>query len=184
MKKTLSILIALVMIVACVALLSSCGGKATLEGKWTADIDLAAAMGEDLSEAGIDGMVVPMNLEFDDGKVAVSFDADEMRDIMEDVFVSMLGGEDEFEALLEMSGMSKEDALDEMMSEFNSDEMSMKGVYELDGDKLYLGDEEIDKDEYAVIDLSAKKLVIKEIVGVDDSELGSFAEMLPLTFKK
>ena len=189
------------MIVSCVALLSSCGKddddkkadkndkieeeeeEVSIEGKWTAEIDLKEFMGEDLGEIDIDELPVELILEFgDDGNFDMTMSADKAIDVLYDVLVEMLGGEDAMEAFLEESGTTKEDFVGEMIGEIESE--SMKGVYELDGDKLYLGEDKIEKGNYAVIELSAKKLVLKEVVGAEDEDLGGFAEMLPLTFKK
>ena len=193
MKKIFAIVIALVMIVSCASVLSGCGRKASIVGKWTAEVDLAEIMGSAMEGTDFDETPVTLTMEFDDdGSVEVSFDEDEVIEgIIKEVksrikdqygmdfdeFISAAGFEDE------------EEALDSILGELDTSQLSHKGIYKLDGDKLDLADNEEDfGNNILTIKLTEKELVLKDVDSAesDDEEGGfnKFNEMLPITFKR
>jgi hypothetical protein len=106
---------------------------------------------------------------------------------------SIMGkSEEEFEAALTAQGMTMEDftkAVAEQIDPetmFDTSEMNLQGTYRLDGDKLYITkDGEKEKtDAYWVVEVTANSMIVKEIIGEDNTAPEGAEKLLPWTFNK
>ena len=194
MKKTLSALLAAVLLIGAVFALASCGSKGEgIVGKWKATISFdkaIAAAGEEAAQAmsalgaDLSGYSVDLNVEFkDNGKYVATVDEDQVKSVMKE----MMGGL--IENLVSSMGMSMDDYLQQAgyssiddavdaaleQSEESGIGGTKEGEYKLEGDKLTLGENVIK------VELSGDKLSFVEIESGEDNELIAKA-MLPLDF--
>ena len=174
MKKALSVLIA-VSILVCIALsLSSCG-KDGLIGKWVASADLAE-LAESATEGGIldkidfgflSGNTIDLVIEFrEDGTFVESFDLDEAKETVKSALelflpsiVTKLGGS--LDLVLKALGKgSVDEIIDDLLLKFSG----KTGTYSFDQGKLRL------KETIVKARLYGDELIFDEIVSFDEEE--------------
>lgn len=98
-----------------------------------------------------------------------------------------------FEAALQAKGMTMADFQASMRQQFESANLAgslegstAKGIYELEGDRIYVGKEgkAIDKTSYMVYELKDGALILKELVGDAGSGINGMQVLLPWTFTR
>ena len=196
MKKTLSTLIAVLIVVCTVLALASCGSGGSIVGKWAAKLDFEkalAASGEEAAQAisalgaDLSGYSVDLNVEFkEDGKYTASVDKDQLKEVMRemmngllDTLVSQMGIS--IDDYLQMAGYSSVDeALDAMMEQSGDslNGMSAEGDYTYENGTLKLGNSEIKAE------VAGNKLTFTEIVKEGDSAQMFPKALLPLVFDR
>ena len=200
MKKTVSMLIAAVIILASALSFASCGGGEGIVGKWVSPIDFSKAMEAASESSGglldglfdtssIAGETVDMIVEFEsDGTYNATMDMDQLKGIMKSVF------EDMFSSIAEASGMSLDDMLkaqgydsldaliDKQMEESGEDQYKSSGKYTFENGELDINGTVVKAE------LAGDTLTFTEVVSAanEDSESFSFLqnELLPLVFKR
>ena len=187
------------MLLACIMLLSlvGCGksdtGKA-LYGTWSMEVDLSEELNKQMGDdfAGFDGKLV-IKLKFDfneDGSFKMYADGEALKESFEtwlDSFATF--SLDVMYAQFEQMGLSKEDADELVQSQYNctmeeyirdtmassvnvdamAAEMTMKGIWEAKGDKLYMSeDDEIDVNRFDIFSVSGDTLTLNLPEGAED----------------
>ena len=194
MKKSI-VAIAMCLVLALGMMVTGCGGRDSLPGKWVTEIDLGKTFQESLGEMGIEKELGTYNVKFfatfTDSTIKFEIDKESFRAVAEDFikdvkpvvkellesFMSLADvtdvdayarqeGYDNFDALYD--DMMKVEDLEESMGDAGFEES-----YTLDGDKIVMGD------EYIVYSLEGGKLIFKESSETDDSILA----LLPITFE-
>lgn len=185
--------------------------KTTIVGKWESEWDLSKAMEQMLAdeemEMKLENLKLTVFIEFKDDKTyEMTVDEDSAEDMMK-AFLDQykvvvkkvmedsakeynmtlndmlaLTGYNSFDAYWDAikKDMDMDDLVDEMAVE-------AKGQYKYEDGKLYMSDDEddeIDKDEYTVVELEGKTMKWTKVVGADEEEESMVKELLPLTFKK
>ena len=98
-----------------------------------------------------------------------------------------------FEAALQAKGMTMADFQASMRQQFESANLAgslegstAKGIYALEGDRIYVGKEgkAIDKTSYMVYELKDGALILKELVGDAGSGINEMQVLLPWTFTR
>ncbi len=177
--------------------------EVTIEGKWEAELDLADFINEMMEdEMGVEldkkfkNLNVTVVMEFDKDEVELSMEATgiekaikkQMPDVLTAVLETMLEEQDldmTLDELLESQGTSIDELVEESLEDMDFDDLEGSldefetSSYELDGDKLYLFDDEKDEDDYVEIKLTSKKLVFESFSADDIPEF-----MEGLEFKK
>ena len=200
MKKTLSIvalLLAVVMIALCCA---ACGddkksdsgsSDASIVGSWKTEIDFDKYMNAAMGSAGegmaqmmegikdsLSGLKMKMFITFnEDGTCVVSADEADVEAASSKILNAMT-------AMLQGMGLSEEQ-IAAAASSFDLSALT-KGQnrkYELDGNKVYMFDDEDPKNEneYVEVEISSSELKVVKAVGEDTSIP---AELLPIVFTK
>ena len=208
MKKTLALLMALVMLT---GLLAGCGGDDALLGTWEASIELPDLdeLNQELASAGLgeyiklDSFAVVVRFTFNkDGTYSRAVDVDALTASVEDLKTKMKDGLTAFAedaiAAQGLEGVTVDDifaalgtSLDEMMEEMSmedeikqmEEEMAAEGNYKTKDGKLYLSDglDHIPDDEvYQTYTIEGDTLTILDSAGGDGSDAG----MYPLDLKK
>lgn len=179
MKKTLSVvalLLAVVMIAMCCV---ACGDDkdAAVVGKWTTEIefdkymDSMPGMGEEAGEMGdvlketLSGVTVKLYVTLnEDGTALISADKDSAEAASDKIKNALTSA-------LAAMGMPQE-MIDSTASMFDISSMvdGQKGKYEVDGNKLYVYEEDGQKDDsrYLEFEVSSSELKITKVVGVDE----------------
>ena len=177
--------------------------EVSIIGKWEAELDMADLINEMMEdEMGVEldkkfkNLDVTIVMEFDKKEVELSMEATglekaikkQMPDVLTAVLETMLEEQDldmTLDELLESQNTTLDDLVNETLEDMNFDELEGSlndfetSKYELDGDKLYTFDDEIDEDEYVEIKLTSKKLVFESFSTDDMPEF-----MEGLEFKK
>ena len=187
MKKTLSFILAAVVVLSALVVLASCGGSGTIDGEWKAEIELGKFMGGGEDDLGVDlsgkSIDVLLNLKAD-GTFTVGIDEEKYKSVMKDVYKAS------FEAVAEAYGFSVDDYiamigasnLDEavemmLTDDEDADVEGSEGNYKYENDVLDLGETAFK------VELSGSKLIFKELVsGEESGVIGS--SLLPLTFTR
>ncbi len=213
MKKRLSILLVIVMVFAMMATVVGCGsdkdgdsGKNTtvnptptpdveptpedeevgIVGKWEAKVDFAKAMQSEEEFAGVDfgDSIISMYAEFDeDGNMQLSFDEDEMVDMMTGMLESMLESfavemEMSVDELLAEEGYdSMDEAIEDMIGD-TSENLVTAGQYVLEDDKITMTLED-DYEEVWTIEFDGNSEFT--VVESDDEETEA---LIPIEFKR
>ena len=148
----------------------------------------------------------PFNLLLDinEETFSLSVDEDGLKQTLGDAFLANLPSmlpllmemtDEELDAQLASSGMTREQLANIIAGQLNVDELldgafgdfdTFSGVYRLDGDKLYVGEYIVAQDGYLVVEADSAKLIIKEVVGLEDEdeEYQKLKALLPWTFTK
>lgn len=186
--------------------------EASVVGKWAYSIDAArmmeiAGQQEDADEDQIEmvgqllgdtELVVTLELNEDNTfRLAIDPDSiqamvDNMIENLPQLIAEMYGmTPEELESMLAEQNMTMDDFAAMMREQINPEDLvsdieEVNGYYQVDGDKIYLGNslEEIDQDKYVVFTLTDSKLTITEVVGAEDDDLGNFEQMLPVEFTR
>lgn len=210
--KKLSKVVALLLVLAMAFSLCACGNSAKkLYGTWSTDIDLTEALAEEMGDDFADfdaefGITLYMDFN-EDGTVKAYIDEDEFAADM-DVWmqelvafaVEMMYAEFEnqgvdresADALLEEQfGMPLDQYMLEMMQdsmdiESMASEMESNGVFEAKGNKLYIAEDEIDKNTYDIFTVEGDTLTIDMAEGAETSDMFDDLEGIdyPFTFTK
>lgn len=194
MKKSI-VAIAMCLVLALGMMVTGCGGRDSLPGKWVTEIDLGKTFQESLGEMGIEKELGTYNVKFfatfTDSTIKFEIDKESFRAVAEDFikdvkpvvkeliesFMSLADVTD-VDAYAQQEGYDNFDALyDDMMKvedlEESMGDAGFEESYTLDGDKIVMGD------EYIVYSLEDGKLIFKESSETDDS----FLALLPMTFE-
>lgn len=190
MKKTLSLILAAVVVLSALVVLASCGAKGEgIVGTWKANISFDKMMAEEEGAAeqyealGIDlkGKSVDLKLEIrEDGTYTRSIDPEQMKSVMTDLFKAMIPAMAEMmgssvDDYLSMMGVSSiEEAAEKMLEEEGTDDTTVNGKYTYEEGKLTL-DETV-----ATVELKGDDLTVKEC---DNDEIFP-AAALPLAFER
>ena len=169
MKKILSLLVAAVIVLSALVALASCGGSASIVGEWKADIDFVKMLGDEAGEAmsflgenvldAFKGKTVGITMNFkEDGKVTAEINTEDYVALMKDI----------------VGGWVSEEELRASMEEQNGAESEYK----------YENGELTIEDNVYKVEVTASKLIIKEVVtsGEEAGALSSAA--LPLEFTR
>ena len=179
----------------------------TLAGEWEAEVDMTDYINEMLgAELGVDDVVDEFTMKIvlelnEDGTCEMVIDQDHMEDMVEafadsiwDIMVEMVAEEAditaaEAEEALEESGMTKDMLLEEMDVEALFEDMDdMKGYWLLDGDELFIAEDEDDVEDSDPIEIEFEGGDTFSMVGGDGLTDGLDDEMaevfLPLVFNR
>lgn len=207
MKRSISKVLSIVLMLALVLTLAGCGEQSKFVGKWEAKLDLSDLMNKQMGENAamadyikIDDFIMVLELEFeDDGTYKMSVDEDEFADSIDSIkddlkdgltdyfedYIKGMGVQMSVEDVLKQSGTDLdtlvEDALSEETIEGITGEMEKEGNYEVKDGKLFLSDgkdKDIDEDVYTKYEISDDELKLTE--SSDEEE----ADLYPMTFKK
>ncbi len=211
MKKT-SKLVALLLVLAMVLSLTACGNPAkNLYGTWSSEFDLSEALAQEMGDEFADfDAPFAFTIYFDfneDGTCKMYVDQDEFSadmttwidelvayavDMMYDTFEQQGVDKDTADSLLqEQFGMSIDEYMKSMIAE-SIDLESMAadfettGVYEVKGNKLYIAEDEIDKNSYDIFSIEGDVLTIDMAEGAEASDVFSDIEGInyPFTFTR
>lgn len=172
MKKTVSIIMSMLLVVTMMTALAGCGSDTDrIVGKWETTLDLGAMFDEslksdsDMAEMAdtitfhsVDAKVV---FDFkDDGTYTLEWDEDSSKTALESIksdlkaglgtYITDMFSDDELgmsaEEAMEMMGMSMDEMIDELLNEMDVesmlDELNSKGKYKIEDGKLYMTSEE------------------------------------------
>lgn len=179
----------------------------TLAGEWEAEVDMTDYLNEMLgAELGMDDLVDEFTMKLvlelkEDGTCEMVIDQDHMEEMVEafadnlwDAMVEMVAEEgdvttSEAEELLEESGMTKDMLLEEMDVEAMFEDMDdMKGYWLLDGDELFIAEDEDDVEDSDPIEIEFDGGDTFSMVGGDGLTADMDDEMaeafLPLVFNR
>lgn len=175
MKKLISVLLALAMILSMAAMMTACGddsgdgeGKVTIEGNWQAEVDFLDMMMDQLGDEGLaehikmDKFSMVLIYEFkEDGTYEASVDKNALEDTLEDFVDAVYEGSLKYlEEALEEQGLTLEEYLDAtgttkeelkeniaggLTTEALTEGMNVKGNYKLKDGKLYFTEDEDEK---------------------------------------
>ena len=169
-------------------------------GAWKMDCDLSSSIASELGAEFEDfegTFIVTIIFEFqEDGTFRMYLDEESFRenfdgwldevilytvDTMYDMFAEMgLSKEETDELLQDMYNMTMEEYLRESMetemdpqgmADSILEDVDMTGVYRVDGDRLYMAEQEIDESRYDNFHFEEDKLIIELPDGVDSEEL-------------
>ena len=206
MKKILSLTLSALLLI---ALLAGCGGAAeqSLAGSWTADVNMTDYLNDMLGEEEelgqyltLDDFTIKLLAEFkDDGTYTFSGDPEAAKAAMDNLKVQLKGAmtaylEDMIEQedlgmsldeLLEASGMSLDDLVNEMDESFSAEDLvsglSMEGKYKYEEGKLYLSDSlDEEAEEYEAAQLEGDTLTLTG----EGEEDGEFEGLYPVVFQR
>lgn len=198
MKKTLSIVLALVLALSAVMLFSGCGIEKKVVGTWKTTIDFTDKLNEMLTADGGEEMAEYFTIKdykFDvvlaineDGTYKMSADEASIKTAMTNIGTQLTEGmvkmlEDMFkdagmdmtvEEYLDMQGMTMDDLTKEMMDSINEEDftgMESTGTYVIEDTKIKLT--EVGEDGTAVTDIYEYvdgTIKVVEINGIDESD--------------
>lgn len=211
MKKT-SKLVALLLVFAMVLSMTACGNAAkNLYGTWSMEYDLTEALAQELGDEFADfdaPFAFTIYMDFnEDGTCKMYMDQDEFSadmtawiDELVVYTVDMLyatfeeQGIDKATAdsvLGEQFGMAVEEYMkteieESMDLESMVDDFEKTGVYEVKGNKLYIAEDQIDKNSYDIFSVEGDVLTIDVAEGAEDSDVFSDIEGIdyPFTFTR
>lgn len=206
MKKTFSLLLALVMLT---GLLAGCGGDKAIVASWDAKMEMVDQMQAEIDDLGLtdyvklDSYAVVVRFTFkDDGTYSYAADMEALKQTMEGLKTAMKDGliayAEEMIAEQGLEGYTAEDvfaasgtSLDELMDEAYTDadledmvaDLTAEGNYKTKDGKLYLSDalDHIPDDaSYYEYTIEGDTLTLLSAVGEDEE----FIDMFPLEMKK
>lgn len=189
-------LVALILVFAMALSLCACGnGAKKLYGTWSSDFNLTDTLAKEMGEefAGFDEeLILKVYVDFnEDGTWKMYVDSDEFSESMGvwmdalvdfsvELMYSMLEeqGVDQATAddmLEQQFGMPISEYMSAMMAESldvesMADEMEDSGVYEAKGNKLYMEEEEIDKNAYDIFTVKDGVLTIDKAEGAETGD--------------
>lgn len=199
MKKSIASVLCLVMLVS--ILFAGCGAPATIEGKWKGQIDMAKVLNEQLAQnpdetlpdMHFENITLPVSMEFTaEGDCTLSFEdadseamftaiIDQMMPALESYMESMGMS---FDALLALSGMSKDEFMkqlvDGMTASMDFNALKTTEKYKVENGILYTGEDLEDADANPYI-LDGDKLTIQ--AGETDAEPET-AFLFPLVLER
>lgn len=186
----------------------------TVVGKWSGRIDIDTLM-QITAEAGaaeeksvqvvktlVGDSGISMLLELTaDGVITFALDRASVEDLLDTMIENIPAHIPEltgfsietFEAALQAKGMTMADFQASMRQQFESANLAgslegstAKGIYELEGDRIYVGKEgkAIDKTSYMVYELKDGALILKELVGGAGLGINGMQALLPWTFTR
>ena len=182
-----------------------------IEGEWTAEFDLSKFIKNKMEEEDtdtaemleyfdFDDFSMKMNFEFDDGEVNISIDKDAFMEDFSELMKNALqkyfaDHEDELggslDDILAMSGMTLDDLIDSMMSEDDMfedfEDFEQDGVYEVDGNKIYLAEDEDelgDEENYIKVSIEGKKKLKIVEWKYDGKDIEKMKDFLSVIMKK
>ena len=175
--------------------------KKTLVGDWEAEVDLSDMMAEMLAdelgmEIDVDDFAITMALTFeDDGTFKAEMKADweeAVEDLVDNIWDYILEttaeeagmSVSEVEELMEEQGVTKDMLMEEVdMEDIMGDlEEKITGEWVLDGDKLYMAEENPEDEEPVIIDFDGGDVFTIEEMG--DIDVGYGEMILPLEFER
>lgn len=200
MKKTVAVIMAVLMMISAVALTGCKGAEKGIVGKWQAEIDMSAMIDGLLSESGVtfDTSFAKLTLEIEykaDGTAENSVTTESLESFVNGYIDAMI-------KMLEDMGMSYEDAFGDITEEEARkaaiEEFSKQmpegdtGYYKLDGNKLYDGKDKEDLEEnikdgnYTEIKLEGNTMTYISINGdiADSTAMEMMKDLLPVTFTR
>lgn len=206
MKKNISIVLTIMMLIASFTILSGCGEKNRFIGNWSATIDMTDMIHEIFSDepemeeyVKFDDFEVTMLLTFnEDGTYKMALDEEAFHTSLEELKKSFKDGMKDYviamtkEQGIEVSTEDMNDMLDGLISEaFDEETMRQafsgaesEGKYEYKDGKLYTTDKDskIDKNVYETYEfVSDSELRLLESVGEDEEVMDG---IYPMTLKK
>lgn len=209
MKKILSLALSALLLV---ALLAGCGGGTAekgIAGSWAADVDMteylnaALSAEEDLGKyLTLDSFTIKLLADFnEDGTYSMKGDPDSAKAAMDGLkeqtkaavtaymedMIKEQGLDMSLDELLEASGMSMDDLVDQMDQAYSTEDLlgdlTMEGKYLYEEGKLALSDsldEEADLSTYEAVELDGDTLTL---TGGDDAD-SDFAGLYPVVFER
>lgn len=185
----------------------------TVVGKWKGNVSMdvafeAAAQQNAASKDSIEqaktllgeGAEFIMYIELtEDGKAVMSADKESVQKLMDTmvnniptVLPQLFGmSAEEFNQQLEAQGMTMDQFVDMMKEQMNPEELmgqmeDEKGIYKLEGDKLFFAEEgkEFDENNYAVVSYTTTTLTITDIKGADNDAMKYIEYMIPWTLNR
>lgn len=207
MRKSLKLILTIVMTLSMVMMLTGCGSNSdTIVGKWETTMDLSdmltETIGEKISEyIVIDDFSVNFTMTFnEDGTYSIVVERDSVEDAFENVKEAMSTGLDDYveayiaENGLSMTveeywttiGMTKEELIDTSFSDEMIDAIAVEteGNYKAEEGKLYTTDDpnaSVDGvTDYEAYELSGDELTLTEYCGEDEGS----SEIYPITFTR
>ncbi len=194
MKKTLSLVIAALMIISSVFVLASCGGDSSsagggtgIVGKWKTEIDfskMADAMGSaGLGGLDLSGKTFPLTLDLKDGgKFELTTDEDAVKSVMKELMTQLFKaqGIDDVEGYLAQANMTFDDLIKQSGTDFDS--MKASGTYTFENNELKLVNSEGEEGSTIKVELNGNELKFIEISGTETTTIPD--GVLPLVFKR
>lgn len=209
MKRSISVLLSVILMFALLAALSGCGAQKKLVGTWEASVDMTdminqmIAQDEDMAKhMKISKLAFFLQFTFnDDGTYRSTIDEKALNTAVETLkkdlkagcagyfeeIIADLGVEMTVDQFLASSGYSLDEIVDgiigDEMVESWKKELNQAGKYEVKDGKLFLSEgknAEIDKDVYLTYELSGDELKIVSSSNGDDG----MEDLLPLVFQK
>lgn len=212
MKKYLSVILTVIMVLAMLVTLSGCTNEAKkFVGTWETTLDMADAINEELASdeevakyLSVDEFELVMAIKFnDDGTYKMYVDEDSAKDtfdglrdewadgiekMLEDT-IAQQGVNMTVDQLLAASNTTIDDMLDQVITDDMINEMledvESEGNYVVKDGKLFMSDGldyDIDEDQYETYEISDDELKLIESVGDDEDD--SYKEFYPMTFTK
>lgn len=210
MKRTVSIVMSLLLAVTMVVALAGCGSdKEKIVGKWETSLDMGTMINEsiksdpDAAEMAGDMTFNPVDVkvifEFkDDGTYTFACDEESSKSAFESIkndfksnmekYISDMLADDEsgmsVDEAMDMMGINMDELIDQMDVESMVGELEQTGKYKLEDGKLYMttGDGNFDENSYDTYEfVSNSELKLLDTVG-EDSEFAK--SMYPITLKK
>lgn len=178
----------------------------TLVGEWEAYLDMTDYLNDMLAEEIgeddiIDDFSVRMTMKFkDDGTVTLKVDKDHLEDVVNDfadkfwtVFLDIMAEEygmdvKELETTLADSGVTKDTLVEEMDIESAFEDVEdMKGYWMLDGDELFIAEDEDDVEDADPVEIEFDDNDTFSIIGgdgLDDLDEEMIELFLPIVFER
>ena len=212
MKKNMSIILSVLLVLALMLSLTGCGEQKKFVGSWEATIDLTDFINQGIAEdeemaeyLEMEEFALVMKVTFkEDGTYKMYVDEKSAEKAFESAKKDFKQGMNEYfedyidstglgltvDEVLESSGVDMDSLVEEAFGEelYNSlvKEMASEGKFEAKDGKLYLSDgldNDIDEDEYDTYEISNNELKLIESFG-DDEEDSIERDLYPMTFKK
>lgn len=200
MKKTVAIIMAVLMMLSAAALAGCGDANKGIVGKWQAEIDMSSMMDELLSGSGVtfDTSFAKLTLETEykaDGTAESSVTTESLESFVDGYIDATI-------KMLEDMGMSYEDAFGnttkEEVRKTAIEEFSKQmpegdtGYYKLDGNKLYSGkdkeelEENVKDGNYTEIKLEGNTMTFVSVSGdiADSAAMEMVKDLLPVTFTR
>lgn len=212
MKKNVSIILSVLVVLALMLSLTGCGEQKKFVGSWEATIDLTDFINQGIAEdeemaeyLEMEEFALVMKVTFkEDGTYKMYVDEKSAEKAFESAKKDFKQGMNEYfedyidsmelgltvDEVLESSGVDMDSLVEEAFGEelYNSlvKEMASEGNFEAKDGKLYLSDgldNDIDEDEYDTYEISNNELKLIESFG-DDAGDSEDMDLYPMTFKK
>lgn len=212
MKKSISLVISVLLILALMLSLTGCGEQKKFVGSWEATIDMTDFINQGIAEdeemaeyLKIKEFELVMKMTFkDDGTYKAYIDEKELEKTFESAkedfkegmnkyfedYIDSMGLGLTVDEVLKESGVDMDSLMEEAFGDelYKSltDELASEGNFEAKDGKLYLSDglaKDIDEDVYDTYEISENELKLIESFG-DDAEDSEDMNLYPMTFKK